>query len=146
SRKIDDIFSQKSKIILLLFVPIAALNSFILFRRKKLNFSEHIILSGMILLGLLLINIFGNILFLLNRNIEISYDFLSIFIATLCVIYVGYGYFNAFNTVYNKWGISFRILLFFTLICIEIIILILTLIGFVTGWKLGTSITLSPFG
>ena len=63
SRKIDELFAQKNKIIIFLFVPFAALNSFILFKRKKLNLSEHAIIAGMILLGILLITTFSNLLF-----------------------------------------------------------------------------------
>ena len=145
SRKIDEIFAQKSKIILLLFVPFAALNSLLLFRRRKLNFSEHIILSGMILLGLLLINTLGNIIFHANVILQLSYMFLSLLVTSLCLLYVGYAYFNAFNTVYTKWGISYRIVLFFALICLEIAILIFILIGFVTNWEFGIPVTIAPF-
>lgn len=35
NRKMNEIISQKAKIVILLFVPLAAINSFILFRRKK---------------------------------------------------------------------------------------------------------------
>ena len=59
SKKIDELFAQKNKIIIFLFIPFAALNSFILFRRKKLNLSEHSIIAGMILLGILLITEFA---------------------------------------------------------------------------------------
>ncbi len=146
SRKIDEIFAQKSKIILLLFVPLSALNSLILFRRTKFNFSEHIILSGMILLGLLLINTFANIIFQANAFLQLSYMLLSLTVTIVCILYVGYAYFNAFRNVYTKWGTSLRIVLFFALICLEIAILVLILIGFVTNWKFGTTVTLSPFG
>jgi hypothetical protein len=67
SKKMDQLFSQKSKIILLLFVPLSAFNGFVLFRRRKLNLSEHFILSGMILLGLLLLTTFANIYFIFNH-------------------------------------------------------------------------------
>ena len=66
SRKMDEIFSQKSKIIIFLFVPFAALNSFMLFKRKKLNLAEHAIIAGMILLGMLLYSLFGNLFFYLE--------------------------------------------------------------------------------
>lgn len=148
SRKMDEIFSQKNKIIIFLFVPLAALNSFILFRRKKLNLSEHSIIAGMILLGILLLSLLGNILFYFDLMIEFSNTFangISWFITALIILYIGYGYFNAFGADYSKLGIVYRILLFFVLIFLEIIILLLITVGFVTNWEFG-EIVISPFG
>ena len=145
SKKMGDIFSQKSKIIFFLFVPLAALNSLILFRRKKLNLSEHAIIAGMVLLGVLLVSIFGHILLYINLITQFSNTSVSLVIAALINLYIGYGYFNAFGTDYSKWEIAYRIVLFFVLICLEILILLFILIGFVTDWKFG-EVTLAPFG
>ncbi|NHM06323.1 DUF3667 domain-containing protein [Flavobacterium sp. CYK-4] len=144
SQTIDAIFKQKSKIIIFLFVPLAALNSFILFRRKKLNLSEHFIIGGMILLGILLLNILGYFLFYLDYGNWFSDTFLSWLIVGLCFLYTGYAYFNAFSEDYSTWGILYRVLLFFGLIALEAFILLLLLIGYATNWKMGV-VTLSPF-
>ncbi|MDD3773142.1 MAG: DUF3667 domain-containing protein [Weeksellaceae bacterium] len=147
SKTIDNIFAQKSKIVILLFVPFAALNSFILFKRKKLNLSEHSIIAGMILLGILLLSTLGNILFYFDLLIEFNNtvaDTISISITTLIFLYIAYGYFNAFGDDYTKLGFSYRILLFFAFIFIEMMILLFITIGFITKWKFG-EITISPF-
>lgn len=146
SRKLSRIFDH-SKIIIFLFVPFAALNSFILFRRKKLNVSEHAIISGMILLGMLLISLIGNILFYANFFIEFSATFHAIFswtVTALIILHVGYGYVNAFSKEYSKFGIAYRILLFFTMLVVEILILLFIAVGFVTEWKFGL-ININPF-
>lgn len=145
SKTIDEIISQKSKFIMLLFIPLAALNSFILFRRRKLNLSEHFIITGMILLGMLLISTFGHILFFVNLIVQINFTFLSFLIAALIFIHIGYGYFNAFSNDYSKFGIFYRVVLFFVLIFLEIFALLYLLVGFVTNWKFG-QVTISPFG
>lgn len=147
SKAIDNIFAQKSKIVIFLFVPFAALNSFILFQRKKLNLSEHSIIAGMILLGILLLSTLGNILFYFDLLIEFSNtvaDTISISITTLIFLYIGYGYFNAFGDDYTKLGFSYRILSFFVFIFIEMMILLFITIGIVTNWEFG-EITISPF-
>ncbi len=147
SRTMDEIFSQKAKIIIFLFVPFAALNSFILFRRKKLNLSEHSIIAGMILLGMLLLSAFGNLFFYLDLAVPFSNAFAngaSIFVTALIILHIGYGYVNAFGADYSKPEIAYRIVLFFMLMCLEIAILFLILFGFVSNWKFGT-ITVSPF-
>ncbi|MBB4805409.1 uncharacterized membrane protein (DUF485 family) [Chryseobacterium defluvii] len=145
SKKINEFIAQNNKFIIFLFVPLGALNSFILFRRKKLNLSEHAIISGMILLGILLLQTFINIYFNFNHLVGLSNSVAS-FIATVGLFfYVGYGYYNAFNNDYSKLGISYRIVLFFMLLGLETIILTYILIGFMTHWKMGP-VTLSPFG
>jgi hypothetical protein len=147
SRKLTRIFDH-SKIIIFLFVPFAALNSFILFRRKKLNLSEHAILSGMILLGMLLISLIGNIAYYTNFIIEFNPTFSAIFswtVTALIIIHVGYGYLNAFKKDYSKMGIACRILLFFIMLAFEILVLLFIAIGFVTNWKFGL-ININPFG
>jgi len=146
SRKLARIFDH-SKIIIFLFVPFAALNSFTLFRRKRLNLSEHAILSGMILLGMLLISLIGNIVYYANFIIEFSPTFSAIFswtVTALIILHVGYGYVNAFKKDYTKLGIAYRILLFFTMLAFEMLILLFIAIGFVTHWKFGL-IHIDPF-
>jgi hypothetical protein len=63
----------------------------------------------------------------------------------LIIIYIGFGYFNAFGSDYTKLGIAYRILLFFALICLEILILTFILVGIFTHWKFG-EFQITPFG
>lgn len=144
SKKLDELFAQKSKIILLLFVPFAAINSFILFKRKKLNLSEHAIIAGMIFLGLLLLAIFSNFIFIVNLVMHLDTTILSLTVTAMMNIYVGFGYYNTFAVDYTKLGIAYRIFLFFVMISIEILVLILILIGIASNWKFG-QITIAPF-
>lgn len=145
TKRMDHIFDTQSKFLLLLFVPFGAINSFVIFRRKKLNLSEHAIISGMILLGILLVSMIGNFIFTLNRLVHFSYMVLSILVAIAINIYVIYGYYNAFARDYTKLGMAYRMLLFYVLICIEIMLVGLVLIGIVTDWKFGL-VNIAPFG
>ncbi len=146
SKKLDEIFSEKSKMILLLFIPFAAINSFVLFRKKKLNLSEHFIISGMILLGILLISTVGNFIFYANSITHISDTVMSWIITAIINIYVGYGFYNAFSKDYSKFGIASRIFLFFALIAMEAFIILYVLVGYVTYWKFNVPVTVAPFG
>lgn len=143
SREFNELLAQKNKIIIFLFVPFAALNSFILFRRKKLNLSEHSIIAGMILLGVLLLSTFSHILFLFKVVHQIGMV-ISLLTIALIILYIGYGYFNAFSTDYSRTGIAYRIVLFFALLCLEILILLWILVGFFTNWEFG-EIQITPF-
>ncbi len=140
SRKMDEILSQKSKIIIFLFVPLAALNSFILFRKKKLNLSEHFIIGGMVLLGILLLSLLGNLLFYLDLLVDLSPDTrsnLSWIITIMTFLYIAYAYINAFGSDYKIWSIGLRILLFFIMILTEIFILFIVTFGVLTNWEFG---------
>lgn len=147
SRRMNQLIAEKSKLIVFLFVPLAALTSFLLFRRKRWNLSEHFILSGMLLLGILLISAIGNLLFYLDllTDSTIVANIIDFGTPTLAVLYIGYGYYNAFADDYSGWGMLYRILLLFALLCLQVYILLFIVIGFVTDWKFGT-VTFSPFG
>ena len=146
SKTYAELFSEKSKIIIFLFVPLFALNSFIFFRRKKLNLTEHSIIAGMVLLGVLLISLFGNLFFYIDILVpfsDTSANVVSWLVVVLIFTQILHGYYNAFNAEYSKWGILYRIGLFLALICLEIVIMLFILIGFITHWKFGV-ISLNP--
>ena len=147
SKTIDDIFAHKSKIVIFLFVPLAACTSYFLFKRKQLNLSEHAILAGMILLGILLFSTLGYLVFYLDLLIVFSDKFSNLFgfiISSLIFLYVIYGYYNAFGNDYSKWGFTFRMLLFLLFFSVEIILLLIITIGFATHWKFG-DVIITPF-
>lgn len=147
SKALNDLFSQKSKIIIFLFVPLAALNSWLLFKRKKLNLSEHAIIAGMVLLGMLLISAFGNLFFYFDLIFPFSHAFastMSYLVTILVVVQIGYGYINAFYQDYTRWGIAVRIALFYALLVLEIVVLFLIAFGVVSNWKFGY-VNVSPF-
>lgn len=145
SEKLNEIISQRSKYIIFLFVPLAAINTFILFRRKKLNLSEHSILSGMILLGIILLSIFTNFFFTFNLTFGLSNTAASILVTVLIFAYVIYGYINAFSADYSRLGMVFRMLMFFVFLYIELRILLYLIVGFITDWKMVEKVTLSTF-
>lgn len=147
SKRLDQMISETRKLIVFLFVPFAALNSLILFRRKSLNLSEHFIIAGMILLGILLISAFGNLLFylVLITNSDVISMLINIGTPTVALLYIGYGYYNAFASDYSRFGIAYRILLFFILMCFEAYLLLLLFVGIATDWEFG-AITITPFG
>jgi type IV secretory pathway TrbL component len=101
----------------------------------------------MILLGMLLISFFANILYYFDLLFPFSEDFAysySILVTTLMILFVGFGYYNAFASNYSKSAISIRIFLFYALIFIEIGLLFLIAFGFASDWKYGR-IVISPF-
>lgn len=147
SRTLDELFSQKSRIIIFLFVPFAAMSSFIVFKRKKLNLSEHAIIAGMVLLAMLLVSAFGNLFFYLDLIVPFEDAFsgiMSWIVTAIIIAYIAYGYFDAFGNDYSKPGMIYRIVLLYLLIAFQILVLFYIVWGIITGWKYGT-INVTPF-
>lgn len=135
-RSMDKFLTDYSKLIIFSFVPIFALNSFVLFKRKKLNLSEHFIISGMIFLGVMIITVVGE-LFYFTQFLKYL-DFLSSFVnmatPSIILIYVLVNYYRTFKDDYKTLTIWFKTFLFLLMLTIELLILLLLLIGYFTHW------------
>ncbi len=139
-KAINDFLTTNSKLIIFLIVPLFALNSFILFRRKKLNISEHFILAGMIYLGILILTLIVEILSFLEFIKYGNYitDYLLLVYLIVIFIYAVRGYYKTFESNYTKINFTIRILFFLVLLFVEISFLIMLLLGFISKWKFGS--------
>lgn len=63
--KIFDFIKTNIKYIILSFIPLFAFNGFVIFRRLKLNFAEHHIIAGFVLLGCVMMILVKNMIGLL---------------------------------------------------------------------------------
>ena len=82
----------------------------LLFRRAHLNYTEHLILNGFLLAGVLLINSLESLLINLLKTEDSG-----LIPAMLTGIYVSWGYWGAFRQDYSLSGWFFRIVLHFLL-------------------------------
>lgn len=141
-RKINQILSKYNKLFIFSFAPIMAFNSYLLFRRKKLNYSEHFIVSGMLLLGTLILIV----IFMLFRYLEFAglpaslIDAGQSIIQLVIIAYLFYGYFNAFRRDYTFMGFSVRMLVFLFFCCIEFAIFLILIVGIASNWNSDTEI------
>lgn len=121
--------SDYSKVLILSLVPLFALNSFILFRKKKLNLSEHFILSGMVFLGFMLIVIATTALSFIEflGNFSTIATIIDRSTPFLLLIYIFFAYYNAFNSTYSKTQLILRIVTFVVLLLTEIVLFLVTL-------------------
>lgn len=138
-KAINDFLHNNSKLIIFSFVPLFAINSFILFRRKKLNISEHFIIAGMVYLGVILfattLEIFAFLEFV--KYINVITDYINLILVSAMAIYVIYSYYSAFKNQYSKISFSLRMLSFLLFLSIEIVLLAILILGFATKWKGG---------
>jgi hypothetical protein len=109
-----------AKLFLLLAIPIFAFNSYIIFNKKKLNYSEHIIVFGMFYLGIILISIVGDLFMFFQFSESLSFIAeLSDYITPITILfYLIFGLFGAFGKDYKVSNFILRMILFILLILI----------------------------
>lgn len=141
-KTVRDILSNYGKLFIFALVPATALNSFLLFNRRKLNYSEHFIISGILLLGIFilitLVLVFSFAEFLSQSSS--LFDFILIILPFSILLYVVFGYYNAFRNDYSLGIFSFKLLVFLLLCVAEFLLFMLIIIGTATGWASGTEI------
>jgi len=129
SSKIIDFFSQYSKTILFVLIPILALNAWILFKRIKLNLAEHIIIASVSLSGILTLLLLddGISIISLYKPISKIINVLDKILVFAILLFPAFTYYNAFKASYSKSGLLWRLLVFYTLLGIEIVAIIILL-------------------
>lgn len=129
----NDFLHNYSKLILIGFVPVISLNSLLLYRKVKLNFLEHIIVSVLAFIGVLIVFIIARILEPLELlNIAIINSLLSWGHIVAILIYTNLSFYQAFKDYYSKKKMLIRFLLFFFLVSTEVIlffVFLLTMFG-----------------
>jgi hypothetical protein len=135
--KIEQFFSDYAKIIIFSFVPLFAINGYVLFRKRKLNLSEHFIIAGITFLGILLVITFNSIISFLDfTNYLNTISNIVSFVSVLAILFLPINsYYQAFKEYYNKKYFTIRILLFSFLLLFELVLLVILIIGIVSNWK-----------
>ena len=121
--------SDYSKILILSLIPFFALTSFMVFRKRKLNLSEHFILSGMIFLGVMLITLCSTLLSFVDflENFSIIGTIIDRLTPVIILFYISYGYYNAFQSTYSKSKLILKIIAFDILLLLEIFVFLIAL-------------------
>ncbi|RZK10674.1 MAG: DUF3667 domain-containing protein [Flavobacterium sp.] len=117
-----DVLGKYVKFFILLAIPAYALNSYILFNKKKLLYSEHLIIFGMYFVGIILISLFENIIIFTEfiESLAFIADWSNVIVSILLLIYIVKGLYDAFGSSYSKIGFSIRTIIYIALIFAEI--------------------------
>lgn len=117
-----DFIGKHIKFFLALAIPIYSLNSYVLFNKRKLYYSEHIIIFGMMYLGIILFTIVSHILYFSEfiRPFAFISKWTDIVIPIIILLYVINGFYKAFGNDYSKINFSLRMLVYIALIIIEL--------------------------
>jgi hypothetical protein len=137
--RIKETFHSYGKLFIFLTVPVLAFNSYLIFRKRRLNNSEHAIISGMFLLGIfLLITIYLALGYLDLIGLPDWVTWLMNEVPLyILVIYLTFVYSNAFGKDYRWWVFALRILAFLFLFALEIFLFLTLLIAAITDWQGG---------
>lgn len=132
--KLLDFFRHNIKYVILSFIPLFAFNSWLIFRRLKLNFAEHHIISGFVLLGCSVIMLVNKLFDLLPFAVLSSpVGILKGLIQILMLLFPIYVYYMAFAKQYKLLGFSWRVLLVYFLFFVEFFIGIVLIFGYLSG-------------
>lgn len=133
--EVTDFFTRYMKILLLGIVPIIAIDAWLMFPKMKLNLAEHFILSGINLLGMLLVGLFFVFFNFMNEiGTEISWlagalEVISFFVM---VFYPAWTYGNAAIKYHSLAGMMWRLVVFLIVIFVEMLALLMGIFYLVT--------------
>lgn len=115
------LLAEYVKFFLIVAIPAYAFNSYILFNKKKLFYSEHLIIFGMLFVGVIIITLFGNILLFAEfiQSISFIYDWSKFIVPILLLPYIINGLYGAFGKEYTKISFAIRTLLYIILFMAE---------------------------
>lgn len=113
SRIVFEAIDRYMKLAYLLFLPIMAAVGFVLFRKLRFNFSEHLIIAGVTFLGMSIFVVTGMLL-------EISGNFVLKYInngiGIVCALFPAVVYYQVTRKSISLPGYLWRIVLFYVLI------------------------------
>lgn len=138
-KKFEHFFTDYAKILIFSFVPLFAVNSFLLFRKRRLNFSEHFIIAGITFLGILLIITADSIVSLLDftKYFDSVSGYFSFFTSFAVLFFPIFSYYQTFKDYYKKMYFSMRMLVFTLMIIFELVVFMLLIYGYVSDWNFG---------
>lgn len=142
-QRFDNFLSDYSKLVIFSFIPLFAINSFLLFKERKLNFSEHFIISGMMFLGVMIIQTVCTFIYFTDylEYLDILSQIANYATPITILLFLIINYYKTFSSDYSsKFELSSRIFLFMLFLFTEIAFLTFILIGYFTNWEFKLSL------
>ena len=137
-QRFDSFLSAYSKLVIFSFIPLFAFNSFLLFKERKLNFSEHFIISGMMFLGVMIIQTVCTFIYFTDylEYLDILSKIANYATPITILLFLIINYYKTFTADYrSKFEISSRVFLFILFLLIEIAFIFTLLLGYFTNWE-----------
>ncbi|MDI1315709.1 DUF3667 domain-containing protein [Flavobacterium sp.] len=135
-KSLGDFLTDYSKLIIFSFVPLFAVNSFLIYKRKKLNISEHFIIAGMVFLGVMIIVTASTLIFFIDfiEHMDFVSEFINLMTPVSILLFILISYYKTFRNCYSRTQTLFKSIFFLFLLLVELILLLLFLVGYFTDW------------
>lgn len=136
-KRLFDFFAGYLKVLLFSIVPLSALFSWLMFKKLKLNFAEHLIIGGFNLLGIFCFVFVYNSISLLDVFISLQ-DFMWIIqiILVICILlFPLWIHLNLAYQFYTKLQLTLRTLTYYLGFLISFILVFLTIALLISGSK-----------
>ena len=125
--------TKNVKIIVLALIPILGFNTWLIFRKLKYNFAEHLVAAGFCLVGCLSFEAFSSFVDLFNPENSEVFVVINFVLLLLMILIPLFFYYNFARPTITRLGYSWRILVFYLLFAIELIMLLLLFVYLSTG-------------
>ena len=117
--------TKYEKPLMLLLIPMMAICSFIAFNKRKFNFAEHLIISGYVFVGYLLITTAGVILCFFNLfDQNFIEDIVTYVERVITVLYIIFCYYQVTKLDYSKVKFGIRMLLFSFIFVLQVFLVL----------------------
>jgi len=125
--------TKNVKLIILTLIPLMAINTWIIFRKLKLNFAEHMVAAGFCMVACLSFEAFSSIIDLFSSEESDFFSYLNLILFLILALIPMYFYYAFARPTVSFLGYCWRILAFYVLFAIQLIALMLLLIYLSTG-------------
>lgn len=135
-KSVGDFLTHYSKLLIFSFVPLFAINGFLIFKRKKLNLSEHFIIAGMIYLGVMVAVTISNFLFFFDfvKHMEFISDTINAVTPFFILVFVLVSYYKTFRDSSTLMRTLLKCFSFLILLLFELFVIMFLMIGYFSNW------------
>jgi len=128
-----EVLASHVKYVILAFIPLMALNSFMFFLKKKHNYLEHMWVAGFCMVGCLTLSVLNNASLLLFSNINTAAENVDFIFNLLTYLFPIYFYYAYVRPQISVGGYTWRIITFMVIFLIEILVLMLLVYYLLNG-------------
>jgi hypothetical protein len=115
-RNLMDLLSNNIKYLILGFIPVMAFLGFLMFRKRKHNYAEHMVVAGFCMVGCLILSLLRYGWALLVHSDHLAFQIIGLVLAVLPWLFPVVFYYSYARPVISTWGYIWRILVFYCLL------------------------------
>lgn len=124
------------KLLIFGIIPFFALNAWVIFRKLRFNYAEHIIIAGFVILGCAILSFCTSLLeWIIIATTWEFLNYLKVLLGIAFLFFPVWVYFSVCRPSITKLGFGWRILCFYLLFFLEILIVVFLFPIFIEGFE-----------